>query len=152
MDTGAECMTKCPQNYYGNTKDRTCVNNVACNDANRFLYENLCIDDCVKTSTPPKKFKHQGSCLPECTNAFFGPPTKQGKCQDQYGCPVGFYGDEETHMCIDKITCNKDGKFVYELEVTLLGVKKTRKLCLKQCGQTNIFAIKKLLFHDGQCL
>ncbi len=53
-------------------------------------------------------------------------------------CPGGFYGYEVDNTCVDKLTCNNRGRFLYEL------------LCISDCTLPK--APLKPYYHNGECI
>ncbi len=41
-----ECLNSCPPEFYGNTVEQTCINMPTCTGEGRFIYQELCIEDC----------------------------------------------------------------------------------------------------------
>jgi hypothetical protein len=99
------------------------------------VYEKLCIADCSATTSPRKTYNHNGECVEECLNGFYGHLGK-GQCLTE--CPDNYYAFAETNTCVTKVYCNQDDMYVY------------KQACIDDCTVTTNPA--KTFYHDGTCL
>ncbi|KAK7573323.1 hypothetical protein V9T40_010514 [Parthenolecanium corni] len=131
----AVCLQQCPEGYFENTEERTCVpcesNCASCQDRpdhctschhNLVLSDNKCLAAC-----PPNTYESDscGSCYANCETCTGPAESNCTTCKSGFfelsnkchaSCPLGFYGDSKRRECVPCVpncdVCHNNGTCV----------------------------------------